>query len=72
MSAIVLCGTLAVFAAGTLDVGMFRFPKASSRVLMLDRVIEEQHRNNRREDTVMRMIRTRRLVRQTAKSSIAD
>ena len=46
LSAIVLCGTLAVFAAGTLDGRTFRFPK-----LALDHLMDERHLINRREDT---------------------
>ena len=40
-----------MFAAGTLDGKTFGFLKTSYRVSMLDRVIEERHSNNRRDDT---------------------
>ena len=50
LSAIVVCGTLAVFAAGTLDARMFGLPKTSYRALLLDRVIQERHHNIRRDD----------------------
>ena len=49
MGHVVMCGTLAVFAAGTLGDKTFGFPKASHRMSMIDHVTEG--RNNRREDT---------------------
>ena len=45
LSAIVLCGTLALFAAGTQGGKTFGFPKISHRVSTLDRVVGE-HRNS--------------------------
>ena len=45
LSAIVLCGTLALFAAGTQGGKTFGFPKTSHRVSTLDRAVGE-HRNS--------------------------
>ena len=45
LSAIVLCGTLALFAADTQGGKTFGFPKTSHRVSTLDRAVGE-HRNS--------------------------
>ena len=50
LSTVVLCGTLALFAVGTLGDQTFRFHETGRRISMLERVVGGRHRDNGLEE----------------------